>query len=116
MNQEVHSYVTLGFVGFILTSRQFIPILASEANIAPRDLYSSTGIIRTFRSGRMRWAEHVARMEDKTTAYTLFVGKPRGNRPLGKPRRRWMDNIKMDVVEIGWSCVDCIGLAQDRHS
>jgi hypothetical protein len=50
----------------------------------------------------------------KRNAYRLLVGKPEGKRPLGRPRRRWVDNIKMDLLEIGWSCVDWIGLALDR--
>jgi hypothetical protein len=59
---------------------------------------------------RMRWAGHVARTEEKRNAYRLLVGK----RPLGRPRRRWVDNIKMDLVGVGWGDVDWIGLAQDR--
>jgi hypothetical protein len=60
------------------------------------------------KSRRMRWAGHVARMEAKTNAYRILVGKPDGKRPLGRPRRRWVDSIKMDIREIGWG-----GLAQD---
>jgi hypothetical protein len=80
-----------------------------------RDLYSSTSIIRIIKSGRMRWAGHVARMREKRNAYRLLVGKPEGKRPLGRPRRRWVDNIRMDLVEVGWGDVDWIGLAQDRN-
>jgi hypothetical protein len=79
-----------------------------------RDLYSSPSIIRIIKSRRMRWAGHVARMVEKRNAYRLLVGKPEGKRPLGRPRRRWVDNIKMDLLEIGWGGVDWIGLAQDR--
>jgi hypothetical protein len=79
-----------------------------------RDLYSSPNIIRIMKSRRMRWAEHVARMGEKRCAYRLLVGKPEGRRPLGRPRRRWVDNIRMDLVEEGWSDVDWIGLTQDR--
>jgi hypothetical protein len=79
-----------------------------------RNLYSSPSIIRIIKSRRMRWACHVSRMGDKRKAYRLLVGKPEGRRPLGRPRRRWVDNIKMDLLEIGWSGVDWIGLAQDR--
>jgi hypothetical protein len=53
-------------------------------------------------------------MGEKRNAYRLLVGKPEGKRPLGRPRRRWVDNIKMDLLEIGWGSVDWIGLAQDR--
>jgi hypothetical protein len=62
----------------------------------------------------MRWAEYVARMGEKRNAYRLLVGKPEGRRPLGRPRRRLLDNIRMDLVEVGWGAVDWIGLAQDR--
>jgi hypothetical protein len=60
-------------------------------------------------------AGHVARMGEKRNAYRLLVGKPKGKRPLGRPRRRWVDNIRMDLGEVGWSDVDCIGLAKDRN-
>jgi hypothetical protein len=80
-----------------------------------RDLYSSSSIIRIIKATRMRWAGHVARMGENRNAYTLMVGKPDGRRPLGKPRHRWLDNIKMDLVEVGWGDVDWIGLAQDRY-
>jgi hypothetical protein len=53
---------------------------------------------------------------EKRHVYRLLVGKPEGKRPLGRPRRRWIDNIKMDLSEVGWSVVDCIGLAQDRYT
>jgi hypothetical protein len=59
---------------------------------------------------RIRWADHVARMGEKRDAYRLLVGK----RPLERPRRRWVDNIRMDLGEVGWSDVDWIGLAEDR--
>jgi hypothetical protein len=65
------------------------------------DLYSSPSIIRIIKSGRMRWAGHVARMGEKRNAYRLFVGKPEGKRPLGRPRHRWADNIRMDLGEVG---------------
>jgi hypothetical protein len=80
-----------------------------------RDLYSSPSIIRIIKSRRMRWTGHVARMEKKRNAYSLLVGKPEGRRPLGRPRRRWVDNIRIDLGEVGWSDVDWIGLAQDRN-
>jgi hypothetical protein len=62
----------------------------------------------------MRWAGHVARMEAKMNAYRLLLGKPEGRRSLGRPRRRWLNIIRMDLVEVGWGDVDWIGLAQDR--
>jgi hypothetical protein len=66
------------------------------------NLYSSPSIIRIIKLRRMRWARHVVR-------------KPEGKRPLGRPRRRWIDNIKMDLLEIGLNVVDWIGLSQDRY-
>jgi hypothetical protein len=71
------------------------------------NLYSSPNIIR-----RMRWAAHVARM-GKRTAYRILVGKSEGKRPLGRPRRRLVDNIKIDLRETGWDGMDWIDLAQD---
>jgi hypothetical protein len=79
------------------------------------DLYSSPSIIRIVKSRRMRLMWHVARMGEKSNSYRLWVGKPgMGKKPLGRPRRRWVDNIRMDLVEVGWSDVDWIGMAQDR--
>jgi hypothetical protein len=78
-----------------------------------RDLYSSPSIIRIIKTRRMRWAGHVARMGQKRNAYRLLVGKPEGRMPLGRPRRRWLDNIRLDLLEVIWGDVDWIGLAQD---
>jgi hypothetical protein len=66
------------------------------------------------KSRRMRWVGHVARLGEKRNAYRILMGKPEGKRPLGRPRRRWVDNIKMDLREIKWDGMDWIGLAQDR--
>jgi hypothetical protein len=78
------------------------------------DLHSSPSIIRIMKARRMRWAGYVARMGEKRNSYRLLMGKPEGRMPLGRPRRRWLDNIRMDLVEVGWADVDWIGLAQDR--
>jgi hypothetical protein len=80
-----------------------------------RDLYSSPSIIRIIKSRTMRCAGHLARTGEKRNAYGLLVGKPEGKRPIGRPRRRWVDNIRMDLVEMGWDDVDWIGLAKDRN-
>ena len=64
------------------------------------DLYSSTNIVRVIKSRRMRWAGHVARMGERRAAYRVLVGKPEGKRPLGRPRHRWEENIKMDLQEV----------------
>jgi hypothetical protein len=77
-------------------------------------LYSSPSTIRMIKSKRMSWAGYVARMGEKRNAYRILVGKPGGKRPLGRPRRRWVDNIKKDLREIGWDGVDWIDLDQDR--
>jgi hypothetical protein len=66
-------------------------------------------------SRRMRWVGHVARMREKRNVYMLLVGKPEGKRPLGRPRRRWVDNIRLDLGEVGWGDVDWIDLAPDRN-
>jgi hypothetical protein len=66
------------------------------------DLYSSPNIIRVIKSRRMMWVGHVARMGEGRGVYRFLVGKPEGRRPLGRPRRRWEDNIKMDLQEVGW--------------
>jgi hypothetical protein len=66
------------------------------------DLYSSPNIVRVIKSGRMRWAGHVARMGKRRGAYRILVGRHEGKRPLATPRRRWEDNIKMDLQEVGW--------------
>jgi hypothetical protein len=65
-------------------------------------LYSSPSIIRVIKSRRLRWAGHVARMGERRGAYRALVGKREGRRPLGRTRRRWEDNIKMDLREVGW--------------
>ena len=78
------------------------------------DLYSSPNIVRVIKSRRMRWAGHVARMGEERGAYRVLVGKPAGKRPVGRPRRRWADNIRMDLQEVECGYVDWIGLAQDR--
>jgi hypothetical protein len=80
-----------------------------------RDLYSSPSIIRIIKSRKMRWAGHLARMGEKRNAYKLLMGKPEEKRPLGRPRRRWVDNVRMDLAEVGWGDVDWIGLTQDRN-
>jgi hypothetical protein len=78
------------------------------------NLYSSPSIFRMIKLRRMRWAGHVAHMREKRNAYRILVGKPEGKRPLGRRRRRWKNNINMDLREIGWGDMDWIYLAQDR--
>jgi hypothetical protein len=74
-------------------------------------LYSSPNTVRVIKSRRMGWAGHVARMREGRGIYRVLVGKPEGKRPLGRPRRRWEDNIKMDLMEIGIGGANWIRLA-----
>ena len=78
------------------------------------DLYSSPNIVRVIKSRRMRWAGYVARMSEERGVYRVLVGKPEGNRLLVRPRRRWVDNIRTDIQELGCGYMDRIALAQDR--
>ena len=78
------------------------------------DLYSSPNIVRVIKSRRMRWAGHVVRMGEERGVYRVLVGKLEGKRPLGRPRRRWVDNIMTDLQEMGCGYMDWIGLTQDR--
>jgi hypothetical protein len=79
-----------------------------------RNMFSSPNIIRQIKSRRMRCAGHAARMGEERKVYKVLVGKPKGKRPLGTPRRRWEDEIRMDLREIGLRGVDWIRLAEDR--
>jgi hypothetical protein len=73
------------------------------------NLYSSPSTIRMMKSRRMRWAGHVGRMGDNRNAYRIFVGKHESKRPLGRPKHRWVDNIKINHREVGWDDMDRIG-------
>ena len=77
------------------------------------DLYTSPNIVRVIKSRRMRWAAHVARMGEEREVYSFLVGKPEGRRPMGRPRLRWVDNIRTDLQEVRCVYMDWIGLAQD---
>jgi hypothetical protein len=77
-------------------------------------LYSSPNIVRVIKSQRMRWAGYVTHMGEEKSVYGILVGRPEGKKPLGRPRRRWEDNIKMDLREIGINGENWIRLAQDR--
>jgi hypothetical protein len=77
------------------------------------NLYAPPNVIRKNKSRRMRWAGHLARMEDRN-AYNILVGQPEGKRQHGRPRRRWKDNIRMDLREVWWEGVDWMHLVQVR--
>jgi hypothetical protein len=78
-------------------------------------LYRSPYIVRLIKSRRLRWARHVARMEERRSAFKMLTGKPTGKIPLGRPRRRWEDNIRMDIEEIGINAGNWVDSAQDRN-
>ena len=78
------------------------------------DLYFSPNIVRVIKWRRMRWAGHVALMGEERGMYRVLAGKPERKRPLGRPRHRWVDNIRMDLQEVGCGYIDWIGRAQDR--
>jgi len=84
------------------------------ANEELKDLISSLNIVRVIKSRSMRWGGHEAHMGQEKGVYRVLVGKPEGKRPLERPRRRWVDNIRMDLQEVGFGYMDWIGLAQDR--
>jgi len=89
----------------------FLLLINEELN----DLYCSPNIVRVIKSRRMRWAGHVARMGERSGVYRVLMGKPEGKRPVGRPRLRWEDNIKMDLEEVGCGGMDWIKVAQDRN-
>ena len=78
------------------------------------DLYCSPSIVGVIKSRRMRWAGHVAHMGERRGVYRVLVGKPEGKRPLGRPRHRWEDNIKMNLQEVECGGMDWMELAQDK--
>ena len=94
----------------MMMSLIIIIIINDELN----NQYSSPNIVRVIKTRRMRWAGHVARMGERRGVYRVLVGKHEGKRPLGRPRRRWEDNIKMDLQEVGCGGLDWMELAQDR--
>ena len=77
-------------------------------------MYSSPNIVRVIKPRRMRWAGYVARMGEVKGVYRVLVGKPEGKRPLGRPRSIWVDNIRIDLQEVGCGYMDWIGVVQDR--
>ena len=94
-----------------LMSLDFSPFCPSIYLLTAVDSICPVWVIK---SRRMRWAGHVARMGEERGVYRVLLGKPEGRRPLGRPRCRWVDNIRMDLQEVGCAYMDWIGLAQDR--
>jgi hypothetical protein len=78
-------------------------------------LYLLPNIVRVIKSRRLRWAGHLARLEEGRSAFKILTGKPTGKRPSGRPRHRWEDNIRMDLEEIGINARNWVDLAQDRN-
>ena len=87
---------------------------SGEGSTMSNFIVCSPNIVRVIKSIRLRWAGHVARMEEGRSAFKILTGKPTGKRPLGRPRRRWEDNIEMDLKEIGINTRNWVDLAQDR--
>ena len=79
-------------------------------------MYRSPNTVRVIKSRRLRMAVHVARMGESSSAFKMLTGKPTGKRPLGRPRRRWEDNIRMDLEEIGIKAGNWIDTDQDRNN
>ena len=78
-------------------------------------MYRSPSLVWVIKSRRLRWAGHVARLEESMSSYKVLTGKPAGKRPLGRPRRRWEDNITMDLEEIGVNAGNWVDSARDRN-
>ena len=109
--QQMHNYTIYAFF-LLLISYMF------RHCCHPQGTYTKISLkhnVRVIKSRRMRWVGHVARMGEGRGVYRVLVGKPEGKRPLGRPRRRWEDNIRMDLQEVGLGYEDWIGLAQDRE-
>jgi hypothetical protein len=83
-------------------------------NVELNDRYSSSNIVRAIKSRRIRWAGHVARMGERRGVYRVMAEKPEGKRPLGRPRHRWEDNIKIDLQAVGCGGMEWMELAQNR--
>jgi len=106
--------ITSWVIKWLCWRKPFNITLRYKHNKEQNDLYCSPNIVRVIKSRRMRWAGHVARMGEERVVYRVLVGKPEWRRPLVRPRRRWVDSIRMDLQEVGYVYMDWMGLAQDR--
>ncbi|KAJ4450934.1 hypothetical protein ANN_02369 [Periplaneta americana] len=102
------------FVWSCVTLTQYITDVKEPALRALKNPHNTSCCIRNIKSRLLRWAGQVARIVESRNAYRVLVGRPEGKRPLGRPRRRWEDNIKMDLREVGYDDREWINLAQDR--
>jgi hypothetical protein len=107
MNTPVNRSVTVGLLDLLVD-----PVKLHNEEL--RDLYSSSSIIRIIKSRSMRWAGHVAQTGEMRNAYRLLIGEPLGRTLLGRLRRGWVQNIMLDLEEVGWGDVDWIGLVQEK--
>jgi hypothetical protein len=117
LNSLSHSFLAVFKTCFVFATPKRDEVTGEWRKLHSEELhilYSSPNIIRKIKSRGMRWAEHVACMREERNVYRVLMGKPEGKRPLGRPRRRWEDGIRMDLGEIGSGSVDWIQLAQDR--
>ena len=109
------AHISYLFLKFLLTVHLSTILVINQLNAQMlNDLYSSPNIVRVIKSRRMRWAGHVERMGEERGVCRVLVGKPEGRSPLGRPRRRWVDNIRTDLQKVGCGYMDWIGLAQGR--
>ena len=119
-DQKPLKYIKMCVHCFTTVYTHFVPFfIVFGQNIVPRCILTKTfhtypNIVRVIKSRRMRWAGHVACMGEERGVYMVLVGKPEGKRPLGRPRCRWVDNIRTDLQEVRCGYVDWIGVAQDR--
>jgi hypothetical protein len=115
----LHSGLSVSLIKWRCLRRVLCPVTELEwrklHNEELNDLYTVPNIMRVVKSRRIRWARHVARMGEERGVHRVLVGKPEGKRPLGRPRRRWEDNIKMDLQDVGGVSGDWMELAQDRY-
>ena len=110
ISKQIHFWSTINLTRRDEVTGEWRKLHNEELN----DLYYSPNIVLVIKWRRMRWAGHAARMGERRVVYRVLVGKPEWKRPLRRPRRRWEDNIKMDLQEVGCGGMDWIELVQDR--